>query len=262
MRKHCVISILIAFIIAGTISLASCSQNGDLFDDTNFVREYGWIDGTQVMGSPVADTNNPEAVAELSSQVVICEINALERAIVNGVGDLHFYYTATVKEILFDRDDALSVGDTITISSSEGIISANTAKALYNNSAYSQKYGVLQGTYAPNEFVRSSFDNAIPIQAGETYLMYLTDRYFLQEKVYAENGGQFLYLIQNNKVYTGRNGEKNSLTLGKLKQEVGAQMAARTGRADEIGHSAYLTELGQKQQEAKKQAEKNTNNLD
>lgn len=219
----------------------------------NFVKEYGWTDSSQIMASPIADTNNPEAIAELSSQVVICEISALDRAIVNGIGDLHFYYTATIKEILYDRDLIFTVGDSITVSSSEGILPANEAKALYHDSAYAKKYGVMQGEYSADDYVRSSFDNAIPIQVGETYLMYLTDRYFAREKVYAENGQQYLYLCKDNTLYAGREGIKTDVTLEKMKMQVSKQMAARTGRADEIGHSAYLNELGKRQAEERLQ---------
>lgn len=225
-----------------------------------FVKEYGWEDGSSVMGSPIADTNTPEAVAELSSQVVICEITALDRAIVNEIGDLHFYYTATVKEILYDRDSIFAIGDSITVSSSEGVLPANAAKALYQDSAYAKKYGVMQGEYGINDYVRSSFDNAIPIQDGETYLMYLTDRYFAREKVYAENGQQYLYLCKDNTLYVGREGIKTDVTLEKMKVQVSKQMAARTGRADEIGHSAYLNELGKQQaEEHNRQMKQNSN---
>lgn len=235
------------------ITFVSCGDAYSPFAEMNFVKEYGWTDSSQIMASPIADTNNPEAIAELSSQVVICEISALDRAIVNGIGDLHFYYTATIKEILYDRDLIFTVGDSITVSSSEGILPANEAKALYHDSAYAKKYGVMQGEYSADDYVRSSFDNAIPIQVGETYLMYLTDRYFAREEVYAENGQQYLYLCKDNTLYAGREGVKTDVTLEKMKMQVSKQMAARTGRADEIGHSAYLNELGKRQAEERLQ---------
>lgn len=240
------------------VFLSACNETYSPFSGMNIVHEYGWEDTSSLMASY---TWNPalfdtvEVITELSSQVVVCKIEKLNNVKINAFDELHYYYTVTIEEVLFDKDQIFKIGDQITVSSSEGILPANQAKALYENSAHAKKFGVLQGEYGENDYVRSSYYNGIPIQVGETYLMYLTDRYYKTEKVYSENGGEFLYLCRGNAVYTGREGVKHSLTLSELKNQISAQLELRTGRADEIGEIAYINELGEQQAAAARAAE-------
>lgn len=234
-------------LLALLLSACGESEPYSPFAGMNFIKEYGWKNTDNLMACPFVDLNTVEAVTEYSCTVILGEVTAIHDVVANEMGDFVFYYTVAIQEVLYDRDQNKTVGEELIVSSTEGVLLANEAKALLANSLHAKKYGILQGEYGENDYIRCSYYDAIPIQVGETYLMYLTDRYYAEEAVYAEIGQQYLYLCRDNTLYGGREGEKLSVTLPEMKKQVEKQMAQRTGRADEIGHNAFLYELGEKQ---------------
>jgi len=214
----------------------------------NIVETYGYI---EPMGSQIADVNNYEAITELSSQIVLCEVKNLLDVSVTDIGLFSFRYEIVISDIFLDVGDRLEIGDTVQITSSEGILKAADAADLIADTPRAKKLGILQGEYTDEDYVISSTWNAIPIEVGNCYLMYLDDDYLETEGVYAESGRSYLYEYHDQSVYSGRDMIKNDSTLTEIMETVGGYISTRTGRADEIGDTAYMLELGERQNREK-----------
>ena len=210
----------------------------------NIVETFGYI---EPMGSQVADVNNYEAITELSSQVVLCEVKKLLDVSVTDVGLFSFRYEIEISDILLDVGDRLEIGDTVQITSSEGILKAVDAAELIADTPRAKKLGILQGEYTDEDYIISSTWNAIPIEIGNSYLMYLDDDYLETEGVYAESGRSYLYEYHDQVVYSGRDMIKIESSLSGILETVSGYISMRTGRADEIGEAAYLLELQDRQ---------------
>jgi len=210
----------------------------------NIVETFGYI---EPMGSQVADVNNYEAITELSSQVVLCEVKKLLDVSVTDVGLFSFRYEIEISDILLDVGDRLEIGDTVQITSSEGILKAVDAAELIADTPRAKKLGILQGEYTDEDYIISSTWNAIPIEIGNSYLMYLDDDYLETEGVYAESGRSYLYEYHDQVVYSGRDMIKIESSLSGILETVSGYISMRTGRADEIGDTAYMMELGERQ---------------
>ena len=150
------------------------------------------------------------------------------------MGQINFKYSVKVLDIIMDVDDSLKIGDTITVSSSEGIMKASEAAELVKDDPVAKKLNILQGEYSDNEYITSSTWDAVPIEVGKTYIMFITDRYLETEGLYSESGRSFLFECDNSKT-------------DDIIEKIKAQAALRTGRADEVGASQYMTELGERQ---------------
>ncbi|MBQ8510848.1 MAG: hypothetical protein IJ493_13185 [Clostridia bacterium] len=146
-----------------------------------------------------------------------------------------------------DTTNALNVGDIIIVSSNEGYLLACDAAELVGDNERSRKLGILRGEYGDNDYILSSNYSAIPIELDRSYFMYLTDKYFENEGVYAEIGKSFLYEVWNGKVYWGSDFTEVA-SENEFSNIMVSNVANRTGRADLIGESAYLDELVTAQQ--------------
>lgn len=208
------------------------------------IKTYGYL---EPMGMQIADVNHYEAVTELSSQIVLCSVSNLVEVTVTETGSFSFCYEIEILDTLLDIGSRLQIGDTIKITSSEGILKATEAAALVADTAQAKKFGILQGEYAEDEYIASSTWNAIPIEVGHNYLMYLNDAYLEKEGVYAESGRSYLYEYHGQTVYSGRDMIKNEQSLKEILKTVSHYITLRTGRADEIGDDAYILELGEQQ---------------
>lgn len=230
-------------IILGGIFWAKQDQ-AYIKPERNIVETFGYI---EPMGDMIADVNNFEAVTELSSQIVLCKVNKLLDVTITETNLFSFRYEIEILDILFDVDEKLQIGDMVEITSSEGILKATEAAALIGNTPRAQKLGILQGEYSEDDYIISSTWNAIPIEAGNCYLMYLDDDHLESEGVYAESGRSYLYEYHGQTVYSGRDMVRSELDLSEIMETVKGYISMRTGRADEIGDTAYMIELGEQQ---------------
>jgi len=247
------LSYIFILLMLLTVVLISCenSVSSDMSAETEeervIVKTLGYVDLT--MGSPIADVNSLDVITELSTQTVLCSIESVEKISTTEMNFLNFNYNVKILDIYMDTNDRLEIGDVIPVSTSEGIIKANEAAEMFKYSSRAQKYGIVQGDYADNEYFVSSVWNAIPIEVGKQYIMYLTDEYLETDGVYAEGGRQFLYEYTEQNVYSTRDRipESTDQVIEKIKSHI----ANRTGRADEIGYYPYLDELAEKQRNEK-----------
>ena len=72
------------------------------------------------------------------------------------MGQINFKYSVKVLDIIMDVDGSLKIGDTITVSSSEGIMKASEAAELVKDDPVAKKLNILQGEYSDNEYITSS----------------------------------------------------------------------------------------------------------
>ncbi|MCQ2431397.1 MAG: hypothetical protein MJ175_02205 [Clostridia bacterium] len=251
MRKT--IAILLALMTIISI-LSSCGNSADQESNIHsvdiepervIVQEFGYISPS--MSSQIADVNNLEAVTEISSHIIKCEIKSLDNVIYTDTDEFNFEYSVEVVEIMLDVSGTLAVGDIIPVTSSEGIMKASEAAKMIKDSPRAKKFGILQGKYNDNDYITSSTWDAIPIEVGKTYIMFITDRYYADEGVYAESGRSFLFEVEEQSVYSSRAMTRNKKTTNDIVSEILAQIEVRTGRADEVGVDQYMIELGEKQ---------------
>jgi len=113
----------------------------------------------------------------------------------------------------------------------------------------------LQGEYADNEYIISSVNDAIPVEVGKSYIMFLTDRYLETEGKYGEMGREYLFEYTNGRIYRGKSMTVNEKNFDQTLSEIKAQISLRTGRADEVGWNQYMFELGERQRAEYEQAE-------
>lgn len=208
------------------------------------VAEYG---SREQVGYSAVNIDAPETVAEMSSQIVICKILALEDMKVNLLGDPSIHYQMYILDILMDVSERLSVGDTVTVTSGDGIIPASFAYEKARK-RYKKLRGLDRDSYAENEYILSSQLDAIPMEVGKTYLMFLTDEYLENEAVYAESGRSYLYELTDGAVFYTRDRIQDDRTEDELLEDIRELIDNRTGIADEIGVNAYMRELEEQQQ--------------
>lgn len=236
-------------ILATMLLLSSCGTASDSAtpetDERIIVEEFGYIEPS--MSSRIADINNLEAITELSSHVIVGKVTDIEDITYTEIGLFNFQYAVEVTDLLMDARNSLTIGDRLSVTSSEGILKAADAAAMVADTPRAKKLGILQGAYADNEYILSSTYDAIPIEVGKTYLMFLSDEYLENEGVYAESGRMFLYEIEDQVVHTGRAMTLSEDSTDDVIDTIMAQIALRTGRADEIGSSAYMWELAERQ---------------
>ena len=247
------ITILLALTTIMSI-LSSCGnsagqeniiQPDNIEPERIIVQEFGYISPS--MSSQIADVNNLEAVTEISSHIIKCVIKSLDNVIYTDTDEFNFEYSVEVVDIMLDVSSTLSVGDIIQVTSSEGIMKASEAAQMIKDSPRAKKFGILQGEYNDNEYITSSTWDAIPIEVGKTYIMFITDRYLADEGVYAESGRSFLFEVEEQSVFNNRAMTMSTKTTNEIVSEILAQIAVRTGRADEVGVDQYMIELGEQQ---------------
>ncbi len=243
MKTKRICAILLFFCLP--LSLAACRTTPSE-PQRSIVETFGYRTAPS-MATRIADVNFPEAVTELSSQIIICTIDSMDAMRYTDIGLWNFTYSVTVEEILMDTHGRLTIGDQIHMTSGEGIAKAADAAAIIRNTPRAQKLGILQGDYGDNDYIVSSTWDAIPIEVGKRYLIYMSDEYLASEGVYAEDGYSYLYEIDGNTVRCGLDALTDSRTPEELIAAVEAQIASRTGRADEVGSSQYIDELGKAQ---------------
>lgn len=234
---------LFIILICG-ILLIACSSNSKV-SDRIIVQQYGFK--TLEMADAIAELNTIESITEISSNVVLCKVIKLNNVSVTQTNQLDFEYEVQIEKVYLNANNLLNDGDIITISSSEGIIKGSEFNKLIKDSKHANKFGYANIEYKENEYITSSYYDAIPIEVGKTYIMYLTDRYYETYKVFAESGRMFLYEYTDEVVYSGSEFLKNDLSFEELETQIYNAIKNRTGRADEIGYHSYLEELGKTQ---------------
>lgn len=208
--------------------------------EKNIIRTFGVRDNS--LASYIVDFNNLEYITELSTQVMMLKVLSRDDAEAGEIGTLNFQYTAEIIEIYLDTSGEFEIHDEIRFSSNEGIMKAKDAAKLFEGSARAQKLGILQGEYTENDYIVSTNYNAVPIETGRTYIVYLSDEYLESDGSYTDIGRSYLYEIDNDNAYMGYR-EPESQKTEDIIAQIKEDLENRTGRVDEIGPKAYRSEI-------------------
>jgi len=250
MKRLIIIAVFTALILA-----ASCSDvvvtipidRDKELSERVIVQHIGPTFDDDSMFSLIADINNIDAVTELSTQIILCHVEKVNDIVFTEHYTLNFEYTVTVKDIIFDVNKRLKVGDSITVSTPKGLIKGNDFTELVKDTEHAKKFGYQDRVYKENEYIASSSFRGIPMEAGKDYIICLTDIYVDSVKIYVDEGCRFLWEYTNGVIYTGLEYVKTDVGYEELKSNLNRVLARRTGRADEIGAMEFIKELGVRQ---------------
>jgi len=219
-------------VLSALLLLTSCTEE---VPERNIVAEFGFSREDSLSFTSIDYT--VDIIAEVASHIAAVEVvNVKYGALEELSGDFK-YEVKVVKEFL-DTTDTVKKGDTLLVQCNEGIMPARDAQTLMAETG-AELY--LTGEYGENDWIIASNHNALPVEVGKTYLMFLTDDYLEAHGMYAECGSQYLFEYKGGlfpSLYA-ENEDAAAVTLADVKSAV----KNRTGRADEIGMEAYISEL-------------------
>ncbi len=236
------------------LMLASCaapepSESASIQPERYFVHtqiKETWSDLEEYM----IDVSDPEIVLERTTLLVMAEIQSADSLTYNG--SCHFGYTAEIRKIYHDSAQSLKTGDSISLHSTEGIMKAADAAALIEYPLTFKGKKILTGTYGDSDYILSSQWNAVPMEVGKTYILYLSSETLQQRGYYTECGYSLLYETDGERIYTGTDRERfksgiwreeSDRTLADVEKEIEDQLAARKGYVDELGYDLYESML-------------------
>jgi len=178
-------------------------------------------------------------IVEISDAAVIARVDGLTSAsLTQKLHDLYFTYELEIGEVLFDTTGTLTSGGKIAMSSGEGAhtLAELKPKLDYTGSVYIPKY---QGEHPDSDWVLAAQHLATPIEVGRTYLLFIDEGG--EDAIWIENGREFLWETADGMLIKGDGLSKwrDAYSLN----EVRGVIAARTGRCDEIGEQAYISEV-------------------
>ena len=82
----------------------------------------------------------------------------------------------------------------------------------------------LTGTYTDSDYISSSQFNAVPMEAGGTYIVYLSSDSLETYGYYREIGYSYLYEVVGEDIYTGSDRILSELTLADTEKEIAEQL--------------------------------------
>lgn len=189
----------------------------------------------------MVDISEPEIVLERTTQLLMVEIQSVDS--LTFTGSCHFGYTGKIRKIYHDSSESLKTGDCIPLRSTEGVMKAADAAELVKYPLTFKGQKILTGTYTDNDYILSSQWNAVPMEVGGTYIVYLSSETLQREGYYTECGYSLLYETVGDMIYTGTDRILSEKTLTDVEKEIENQLASRKGRVDELGYSLYSYEL-------------------
>ena len=137
-----------------------------------------------------------------SDFLVRCRVIGCEGVRCDDSGNFRFTYDVGVTEVLMGQGDAPAPGDRIDVLSTEGVLSAAEAVERHRSSDVRDRIAAAAASYGDRAFVICSESDAIPIEVGRTYLMFLSSD--APKGQYAEVGASCLYEIDGQTVRQGR----------------------------------------------------------
>lgn len=255
-NRFLILLLVICFLLL--LGLTSCNDT-KRFDDHRYVEIEAYYDIPENARTKRAGLYEDEALmTEVASQIVMCKITELDEVQYTAHNGLWFAYTAEVQEIYLDSSASLAVGDTIHLKSDSGMVSINDLLLYHIRYQDADLLGIdLRASYSDRAYLAASWGESIPIEVGQTYIVYLSDEAVYQKVgYYYEMGDSYLYECDGNTVWYGRDMKRHALTTEELIEQIKKRVSTRSGRCDEIGYIAYLDELMQ-QQESESETQSN-----
>ncbi len=223
---------LFLFLLSAVMLFSSCAEEKT---ERNIVAKFGFSRDDALSFTSIDYT--VDIITEVSSHIAAVEIVDVKYGALEELSGDFKYEAKVVKEFL-DTTDTVKKGDILLVQCNEGIMPARDAQTLMAETG-AELY--LTGEYGENDWIIASNHNALPVEVGKTYLMFLTDDYLEAHGMYAECGSQYLFEYMGGlfpSLYA-ENEDASAVTLDDVKSAV----KKRTGRADEIGMESYILEL-------------------
>lgn len=223
---------LLLLLLSAGLLLTSCAEEEP---ERNIVGRFGFSREDSLSFTSIDYT--VDIITEVSSHIVAVEVVSVKYGALEELSGDFKYEVRVLKEFL-DTTDTVKKGDTLLVQCNEGIMPAADAQVLMADTG-AELY--LTGEYEENDWIIASNHDALPVEVGKTYLMFLTDDYLEAHGMYAECGSQYLFEYKGGlfpSLYA-ENADASPVTLDDVKSAV----KKRTGRADEIGMEAYIREL-------------------
>ncbi len=244
---------LLTFALAAVMLCSCTAAEPDMPAAETEVRNYvsthikeTWSDLEEYM----VDISEPEIVLERTTQLLMVEIQSVDS--LTYTGSCHFGYTGKITKIYHDSSESLKIGDSISLRSTEGVMKAADAAELVKYPLTFKGQKILTGTYTDDDWILSSQWNAVPMEVGGTYIVYLSSETLQREGYYTECGYSLLYETDGDLIYTGTDREHflagtyrvlSDKTLEDVEKEIAAQLTSRKGYVDELGHDLYESML-------------------
>lgn len=251
-----VLLLIVPFAVACTNEDTDCEETEETvipagpYDGKNVVQEMGF---KELLASWICDPTTEEAIYEFSQQIL--KVKILERTDVMfaETGLLCFTYKAEVEKVYMDVTDTLKEGDVITLYASQGFLTAEEAGEVIPDGKF---ITFDESLYEEGDYVCSSIFDGIPIEAGVSYVMHTVYNDYWEG--YSDMSYSHIFGIYGDDIYQGKDAQKCGFTLAELEEQIMEGIENRSGRLEEIGESALMKELGQKQfEELQKQLEAN-----
>ena len=190
-----------------------------------------------------------EVVTERSTQIVLAHIDSYERAevsVASNSASLVFLYNLTVLEIYLDVSGTLSEGDEIKLYTGNGIMWGPQLAKMSGGKRIMRQHGREFIEFSENEYVISSHCGEMVLEPGYIYLLYLNEYHIPGRGWYVLSDGRYIHEYTEGVVFTHRDYRRAGITIEELRQRTIDDVAARTGRVQEVGEEQYLSEVAER----------------
>lgn len=175
------------------------------------------------------DSSLIENIIPAATQILMVRADTADDLLYTG--SYHFEYGCEILKIYRDESASLHVGDSISVFTTEGIMKASDAAAILRYPMTYRGSKVLTEPCTDNDYISSSHFNAVPIEIGRTYIVYLSSDPLETYGYYDEIGYSYLYEVVGDDIYTGSERILSEMTLADAEQEIAEQL--RLYAADE-----------------------------
>ena len=167
------------------------------------------------------DSSLIENIIPAATQILMVRADTADDLLYTG--SYHFEYGCEILKIYRDESASLHVGDSISVFTTEGNMKASDAAAILRYPMTYHGSKVLTEPCTDNDYISSSHFNAVPIEIGRTYIVYLSSDSLETCGYYDEIGYSYLYEVVGEDIYTGSERILSEMTLADAEQEIAEQ---------------------------------------
>ncbi|MBQ8333592.1 MAG: hypothetical protein IJX93_07455 [Clostridia bacterium] len=163
-----------------------------------------------------------ENIIPESTQILMLRVDSVKEVLYTG--SYHFEYGCEILKIYHDDSASLKVGDSISVFTTEGSMKASDAAALIRYPLTYHGKKTLTESYTDSDYISSSHFNAVPIEIGGTYIVYLSSDSLERYGYYNEIGYSYLYEAVGENIYTSSERVLSEKKLEDVEKEIDNQL--------------------------------------
>ena len=209
-------------LVLAAVMLCSCTAaEPEETDGRNYVdisRKETWYS----MEYFETDSSLIENIIPAATQILMVRADTVNDLLYTG--SYHFEYGCEILKIYHDDSASLRVGNSISVFTTEGSMKASDAAAILRYPMTYHGAKVLTEPCADNDYISSSHFNAVPIETGRTYIVYLSSDSLETYGYYREIGYSYLYEVVGEDIYTGSERILSEMTLADAEKEIAEQL--------------------------------------